>query len=216
MRRLIRLTSWLLATLLALASTATAQITPPAQLKVTTVVKSPTQYYVGLQYTLPGAPDSVLTSVKQSTTIVASRRKKGSLAEWYARANPAKGVTVSGTACVQSKKGTALSAQVCGPWSFKLPPDSLRIMAGFIRPDVVVSQPTATLCMLYQFGNGRYGYRGPRTPACEGYRMALGPAVTPAQQAVLDSWFGCTTWRTTGDPVTPTGPCSGVATVGRP
>jgi hypothetical protein len=202
--------------LLLLTAPLAAQVTPPATVTVTTVMKSPTQYFVGLRYTLPGAPDSVLTNVKVGATTTSRRRPATVLSEWYARTNPPKGVTHAGTACVQAKKGAAVSVAVCKPWSFVLPPDSVRIMAGFVRPKPAQTGTgsTVTLCMLYRFANNRVGYRGPRTPACDTYRAALGPAVTPAQQAILNGWFGCTTWKAVPavyGTVTPTAACSGVA-----
>lgn len=203
----------------------------PNNVSVTTGVATGTQFKVLLRYSLPGSPDSVLTRVAGAGISLAHRLPATVVRDSFLLTRPAMAQTVSGQACVQSKRRGQLSNEVCRSWSYTEPDqpppppviDSVivdtMITQGLLYPESKSAGTSErwTFCMLYRMGNGNVGYVGPRTPECEGYRTALGPDVTAIQQNKLDR-DTCTRWTVvpinadnTTLTVTPTNLCSSVA-----
>jgi len=207
----------------------------PKILAVTTEAAMAGQFKVKLFYQLPGAPDSALTRAVTGISAAQAHRLPASiLSDSFLFVEPATlGAVVNGQVCVQSKRRGQLSGEVCRSWTYTVldrpppPPviDSVKtdtalvIASGHLYPESksVTGIAAWTMCMLYQMKDGHAGYRGPRDPECSLYQAGLGPAVTVAQQAVLDA-EACTTWAVltvqangTTLVVAPLTPCSGAA-----
>jgi hypothetical protein len=111
---------------LALLSLLVAHQQPPRNLSAVPAVVGP-NVIIRLGYTISGA-DSVLT--KNTSPGEAHRRLATGTAatkDSFVVARPAGGVQLGGNVCVQTKKGTKLSAEKCTPWNYTedypAPPD---------------------------------------------------------------------------------------------
>ena len=206
---------------------------PQPKLDGVTVTLQSTTLSIRGWFRSPGQPDSNITTL--AVTGGASQRHALLGTVWqdvFTVARPLAGVTLTGSFCVQSKRvGWGSAAPVCRSWSYAepavLPPpvvDSVKtdtlIVAVHILPTglrpIALQAPADTLvCAVYVMGNASVGYRGPRSPACEGYP---GLPISAAGQAKLDR--ECTSWTVRPiDPqgrtlaVVPTEPCAGLARV---